>query len=123
MLAGVIAASSRARLGALAVVLAIAGGTVAGCRATDFLDDVGTEHLDLGRMESDIRSRLQRRLETGARSTRGSVTSVGRVRCRERSELEATCRARVSRPSGRRLVRIRVSVDPDTGAYTWEVVG
>ncbi|HLL85956.1 MAG TPA: hypothetical protein VK387_01440 [Thermoleophilaceae bacterium] len=107
----------------MAVVLAIAGGTVAGCRATDFLDDVGTEHLDLGRMEADIRSRLQRRLEADARSTRRSVTSVGHVRCRERSELEAMCRARVSRPSGRRLVRIRVSVDPDTGAYTWEVVG
>jgi len=111
----------QARLAGPVVVLAVAAA--AGCQATDFLNSVGKEHLDVGRMESDIRSRLQRRLESDARTTRRSVESVGRVRCRERSELVATCRARVSRPSGTRLLRIHVSVDPETGAYTWEVVG
>ena len=107
----------------LGVLLAgAAAGGLGGCRATDFLNDVGKEHLDLGRMETDIRSSLQRRLEGETRTTRESVSSVGRVRCRERSEIEATCRARVSRASGPRVLRIRVSVDPETGGYTWEVL-
>jgi hypothetical protein len=103
--------------------LALASAGLGGCRATDFLNSVGKEHLDLGRMESDIRSSLQRRLEDEEHTTSGSVTSVGRVRCRERSEIAATCLARVREASGkRRLERIDVSVDPDTGGYSWEVV-
>lgn len=74
-------------------------------------------------MEADIRSQIQRDLESDARDTRASVASVGRVRCRQRSEFEATCTARVSRPSERRrLRRVAVSIDPDTGAYRWEYV-
>jgi hypothetical protein len=110
------------RIAAAAALVALAGGAVSDCRAVDFLNGVGQEHLDLARMESDIRSGLQRRLEEDSRSTSSSVTSVGRVRCRERSRLAATCRARVARPSGRQVVRIEVTVDPDTGAYTWELV-
>jgi hypothetical protein len=104
------------------MVMAWAVAALAGCRATDFLNDVGKEHLDLGRMEADIRSGLQRRLEIGSRSTSASVTSVSRVRCRERSELAATCVARVVERDGRRRVRIEVTVNPETGDYTWEVV-
>ena len=107
--------------GCAAVIVGVA--LLAGCRATDFLNEVGREHLDLGRMEADIRSGLQRRLESESRSTSASVASVSRVRCRERSELRATCAARVVEDERRRRVRIEVRVDPDTGDYTWEVVG
>jgi hypothetical protein len=109
---------------ATAVALSAACLVLGGCRAVDFLNDVGEPQLDLGRMESDIRSRLQHRLESESRSTRTSVTSVGRVRCRQRSEIEARCIARVARGGDRRrLLRIDVSVDSETGAYRWEVGG
>jgi hypothetical protein len=73
-------------------------------------------------MESDIRSSLQRRLEAVEHTTGGSVSSVGPVRCHERSAISAMCFARVRRAHARRRVRIEVSVDPDTGRYGWEIV-
>ncbi len=104
--------------GLLLALLAV----VPGCGAVDFLNDLSEDRLDLGRMEGDIRSQMQRRLESDARTTRGSVASVGRVRCRQRSELEASCFARVSQDGRRRLRRILVSIDSRTGRYTWEIV-
>lgn len=104
----------------LALALA-AGGS--GCGAIDFINELDDPGLDLARMEADIRSEIQRDLERDTRATSASVTSVGRVRCRQRSEAQATCSARVSRPrGGSRLRKIVVSVDPQTGAYRWEYV-
>ncbi len=93
-----------------------------GCGAVDFVNELDEPKLDLERMEADIRSQLQRDLESRSRSTSSSVASVGRVRCRQRSELEATCSARELRRSGRRLRKLAVYVDPDTGRYRWEFV-
>ena len=106
----------------LALALALAAGGP-GCGAVDFINEIDDPGLDLARMEADIRSEVQRDLERDTRETRASVASVGRVRCRQQSEAQATCSARVSRPrGGRRLRRIAVSIDPETGAYRWEYV-
>jgi hypothetical protein len=103
--------------------LAAVALAAADCGATDFINEMAEPTLDIARMEDDIRWELQRNLEGRARSTRGSVASVGQVRCRQRTELTATCRARVARPSGRQLWRLTVSVNPDTGRYRWEIAG
>lgn len=95
---------------------------VPACGAVDFLNEIEEPGLDLGRMEADIRSDLQRDLERRAKTTKRSVTSVGRVRCRERSEFEATCFARIGPRRRGQLRELAVSVDPDTGRYRWEVV-
>ena len=102
------------------VGLVLAGAVGSGCTAVDFLNSVGKEQLDIPRMEAEIRSRLQDRLQS--RSTAESVASVSRLRCRQRSESSATCFARVGRPRKITRLRIEVSVDPETGEYTWEVV-
>lgn len=105
------------------MLLLVAGAAaLPGCGAVDFLNEIDEPRLDLGRMEVDIRSELQRDLERRARTTRRSVASVGRVRCRERSEAEATCFARIGRRRRARLRELAVSVDPDTGRYRWEIV-
>lgn len=105
------------------MALALLAAVAPGCGAVDFLNEIGDPELDLGRMEADIRSDLQRDLEDEARTTSDSVASVGRVRCRQRSEVEATCFTRVSRPSGRQRRReLAVSIDPETGRYRWEFV-
>ena len=104
------------------VGLVLAGAVGSGCTAVDFLNSVGKEQLDLPRMEAEIRSRLQDRLQAQSRSTSESVASVNRLRCRQRSESSATCFARVGRPRKITRLRIEVSVDPETGDYTWEVV-
>ena len=93
-----------------------------GCGTVDFVNELDEPTLDLERMEADIRSQLQHDLESRSRTTSSSVASVGRVRCRQRSELEATCFARELRRSGRRLRKLAVYVDPDTGRYRWEFV-
>ena len=104
------------------VGLVLAGAVGSGCTAVDFLNSVGKEQLDIPRMEAEIRSRLQDRLQAQSRSTSESVASVSRLRCRQRSESSATCFARVGRPRKTTRLRIEVSVDPETGDYTWEVV-
>ena len=104
------------------VGLVLAGAVGSGCTAVDFLNSVGKEQLDIPRMEAEIRSRLQDRLQAQSRSTSESVASVNRLRCRQRSESSATCFARVGRPRKITRLRIEVSVDPETGDYTWEVV-
>ena len=104
------------------VGLVLAGAVGSGCTAVDFLNSVGKEQLDIPRMEAEIRSRLQDRLQGQSRSTSESVASVNRLRCRQRSESSATCFARVGRPRKITRLRIEVSVDPETGDYTWEVV-
>ena len=103
------------------VGLVLAGAVGSGCTAVDFLNSVGKEQLDIPRMEAEIRSRLQDRLQAQSRSTSESVASVSRLRCRQRSESSATCFARVGRPRKNTRLRIEVSVDPETGEYTWEV--
>jgi hypothetical protein len=104
-------------------VLVIAcGASLPGCQAVDFVNEFEEPGLDLGRMQADIRSDLQRELERRAKTTKKSVTSVGRVRCRERSETEATCFARLGSRRDGRLRELAVSIDPDTGRYRWEVV-
>jgi|SRR5215210_2199602 len=111
------------RLALFTTLLLVLGGVPSGCRAVDFLNSVGEEHLDLPRMESDIQSRLEERLEARWRTPNPSATSVSRVHCRKRSELSATCFARVGRARTAQRYEIEVSVDPDTGSYNWEVVG
>ena len=110
------------RLGALT---AAAGALLAGegCAPVDFVNQLSEPQLDLARMEVDIRDQLQRRLKSESRTTRESVASVGRVRCRQRSELEARCYARVRRRRGPRLLRLQVTVDRTTGEYRWQVTG
>ena len=107
---------------AICIALVAAAVLAPGCGAVDFVNELDKPQLDLERMQGDIRSQLQRELESRARTTSSSVASVGRVRCRQRSELEATCFARVRRRSGRRLRELAVDVDPDTGTYRWEFV-
>ncbi len=104
------------------LALVVAAVLAPGCGAVDLVNELDDPQLDLERMQGDIRSQLQRDLESRSRSTSSSVASVGRVRCRQRSELEATCFARVRRRSGRRLRELAVVVDPDTGRYRWEFV-
>src|SRR5215212_6864822 len=111
------------RLAVATVLFLVLGGVLSGCRAVDFLNSIGKEHLDLPRMESDIQSRLEERLEARWRTPNPSATSVSRVHCRKRSELSATCFARVGRARTAQRYEIEVSVDPDTGSYNWEVVG
>ncbi len=108
----------------LAACLALVAALILapGCGAVDFVNELDEPKLDLERMEADIRSQLQRDLESRSRTTSSSVASVGRVRCRQRSELEATCLARELRRGGRRLRKLAVYVDPDTGRYRWEFV-
>jgi hypothetical protein len=112
----------RARLFWLLALLLAVAVLAGGCSAIDFLNEIEEPGLDITRMETDLRSQLQHDLESRSRSTRSSVASVGRVRCRERSEVEATCFARVPRRGGRRLRELAVFVDPDTGRYRWEYV-
>jgi hypothetical protein len=109
------------RLAAPAVVGALLAG--GGCAPVDFVNQLSEPQLDLARMEVDMRDQLQRRLESESRTTRESVASVGRVRCRQRSELEARCYARVRRRRGPRLLRLEVTVDRTTGEYRWQVAG
>lgn len=104
------------------LALVVAAVLAPGCGAVDLVNELDDPQLDLERMQGDIRSQLQRDLESRSRTTSSSVASVGRVRCRQRSELEATCFARVRRRSGRRLRELAVVVDPDTGRYRWEFV-
>jgi hypothetical protein len=111
--------TSRSRVAVVALVVALA--TVAGgCKPVDFVNELDDPGLDIARMETDLRSQLQRDLESRSRSTSSSVASVGRVRCRERSDVEATCFARLSRSTGRRLRKLTVSIDPESGLYRWE---
>jgi hypothetical protein len=98
------------------------GALASGCGPVDLINELDEPGLDIARMETDLRSQLQRDLESRSRSTSSSVASVGRVRCRERSEVEATCFARVARRGGRRLRKLAVSIDPETGVYQWEYV-
>lgn len=117
--------SRRHTLSRLAAPAAAAGALLAGggCAPIDFVNQLSEPQLDIARMEVDIRDQLQRRLESESRTTRGSVASVGRVRCRQRSELEARCYARVRRRRGPRLLRLEVTVDRTTGEYRWQVTG
>lgn len=107
---------------ALGLTLVAAAALGPGCGAVDFVNELEEPQLDLERMEGDIRTQLQRDLESRSRTTSSSVASVGRVRCRQRSELEATCFAREKRRSGQRLRKLVVFVDPDTGRYRFEIV-
>lgn len=106
----------------LGLTLIAASALSGGCGAVDYLNEVERPGFDTARMETDLRSQLQRDLESRSRTTSASVASVGRVRCRERSEVEARCSVRVSRHSGRRLRKLAVYIDPDTGRYRWEYV-
>jgi hypothetical protein len=117
--------SRRHRLSRVAAAAAGVGALLAGggCAPVDFVNQLSEPQLDLARMEVDIRDQLQRRLESESRTTRESVASVGRVRCRQRSELEARCYARVRRRRGPRLLRLDVTVDRTTGEYSWQVTG
>lgn len=113
-------AGGRGRLGGFALAAALAVNP--GCGAVDFVNELSEPRLDIERMEVDIGSQLKRELENRSRTTSSSVASYGRVRCRQRSEFEATCFAREKRRSGQRLRKLTVFVDSDTGLYRWEYV-
>jgi len=92
-----------------------------GCGAVDFVNELD-DRSSTSSAWTPTSARSSSDLESRSRSTSSSVASVGRVRCRQRSELEATCFPRELRRSGRRLRKLAVYVDPDTGRYRWEFV-